>query len=95
MKLDEEKAELIEAIENNDSAAMEEEMGDLLLTVTSLCRKLGISPENALNNATNKFIDRFERVENSVIERSLDINQLSMQELDAIWDEIKQSRNKS
>lgn len=95
LKLDEEKAELLAAAAENDTDAMEEEMGDYLLTVTSLCRKLGINAENALNRATDKFIDRFENVENAVIEKGLDINELSMQELDVIWDENKKKIEKN
>ncbi len=89
LKLDEERAELYEAYESGDTDRIEEEAGDLLLTVTSLCRKLGCKSENALNRATDKFIDRFEKIENEVIEEKLDINSLSMDELDAIWDKNK------
>ena len=89
LKLEEEKAELLEAAANNDADALEEEMGDYLLTVTSLCRKLGVEPEVALNKATNKFIDRFETVENAVIAQGGDINNTSVEELNTIWDEIK------
>lgn len=95
LKLDEEKAELVEAMESQNTDAIEEEMGDYLLTVTSLCRKLGISAENALNRATDKFINRFEGVEQAVTEKGLDINSLSMTELDAIWDENKQKIEKN
>jgi len=94
-KLDEEKFELIEAVEKGDTNAIEEEMGDLLLTVTSLCRKLGINPENALNRATDKFIDRFEAIENEVSKKGMDIKSLTMQELDAIWDENKKKIEKN
>ena len=95
LKLDEEKAELVEAMESQNTDAIEEEMGDYLLTVTSLCRKLGISAENALNRATDKFVNRFEGVERAVTEKGLDINSLSMTELDAIWDENKQKSEKN
>lgn len=88
-KVHEEIGEFEEAYKNNDKEAMQEEMGDLLLTLTSLCRKTGIEPEVALNNATNKFISRFEKVENAVIEKKMDIESMSMTELDTIWDEIK------
>ena len=88
-KVCEELCELSEAIDENNCAAIEEEMGDLLLTVTSLCRKLGVEPEVALNKATDKFIDRFETLENEVASRGKDITSLNMPELDAIWDEIK------
>ena len=88
-KLDEEIAEVKAAAASGDQAAVEEELGDLLLTVTSLARKLGVKSEEALFHATNKFIDRFEKVENAVIEAGKDMETLTMAELDAIWDTIK------
>jgi len=91
-KLSEEFCELSEAIDEGENAHIEEEMGDLLLTVTSLCRKLGVDPEVALNKATDKFIYRFETVENVTIERKMNIKEMTMTELDAIWDEIKHKK---
>ena len=88
-KLDEEIAEVKAAAASGDQAAVEEELGDLLLTVTSLARKLGVKSEEALFHATNKFIDRFEKVENVVIEAGKDMESLTMAELDEIWDGIK------
>ncbi len=89
LKLEEEKNELIEAKEIGDHDRIEEEVGDLLLTVTSLCRKLDIKPENALNRATDKFINRFEKIENELLEHGLVPENMSMTELDAIWDKNK------
>ena len=91
-KLDEEIAEVKAAAASGDQAAVEEELGDLLLTVTSLARKLGVKSEEALFHATNKFIDRFERVENAVIEAGKDMETLTMAELDEIWDGIKHTK---
>lgn len=88
-KICEELRELGEAINENSSEHIAEEMGDLLLTLTSLCRKLGIDPENALNRATDKFINRFEELENETIRLEKDIKSMSPAELDAIWKEIK------
>ena len=88
-KVCEELCEVSEAIETGVKADMEEELGDLLLSITSLCRKLGIEPEVALNKATDKFINRFSVLEAAVIERGRDINSMSMPDLDAVWDEIK------
>ena len=88
-KLDEEIAEVKAAAASGDQAAVEEELGDLLLTVTSLARKLGVKSEEALYHATNKFIDRFEKVENAVMAAGKDMETLSMAELDKIWDGIK------
>ena len=88
-KLDEELAEVDEAVLNGNAEAIEEEIGDLLLTVTSLCRKLHVHPEEALKKATDKFIDRFETLENETVKRGIDIENASMEILDRVWDEIK------
>ena len=88
-KVYEELDELKEAMAEGKAENIEEEMGDLLLTVTSLCRKIGVESEVALSKATNKFIDRFEKIENAVNEKGLQMSELSMSELDAIWDENK------
>ena len=90
-KVYEELDELKEAMAEGRAEHIEEEMGDLLLTVTSLCRKIGVESEVALSRATNKFIDRFEKIENAVIAEGKNINELSMTELDAIWDKNKRN----
>lgn len=88
-KISEELVEVSEAMGEGNSEHIAEEIGDLLLSVTSLCRKLGVSAEEALNVATDKFIDRFERVENEVLVQNKEINSCSLEELDSIWDKIK------
>ena len=88
-KVKEELCELDEAIAENSCDNIYEEAGDLLLSVTSLCRLLNVNAERALNSATDKFIDRFEIVENEVISSGKNINEMEMSELDAIWDKIK------
>ena len=88
-KLDEEIAEVKAAAASGDQDAVAEELGDLLLTVTSLARKLGVKSEEALFHATNKFIDRFEKVENAVMDTGKDMETRTMAELDEIWDGIK------
>lgn len=88
-KVEEEWLELKDAISANDSDNMYEEIGDLLLSITSLCRKLNINPERALNDATDKFINRFECVENEVLKANKDIKHMELNELDTIWDKIK------
>ncbi|MBE6592379.1 MAG: nucleoside triphosphate pyrophosphohydrolase [Ruminococcaceae bacterium] len=89
-KIYEELDELKTAMLGKDQDEMSEELGDLLLTVTSLARKIGVDSELALSKATDKFINRFEQVENAVLAEGKDINTLSMPELDAIWDKNKQ-----
>lgn len=88
-KLREETAEVEAAAKSGCQADMEEEIGDLLLTVTSLARKLGVDSEKALGGAVNKFVDRFERVENEAAKDGKRPDEMSMAELDAIWDRIK------
>lgn len=88
-KLYEEIDELKDANENGSREDVMEELGDLLLTVTSIARKLGVDSEQALYNATNKFINRFEAVESRVTEQGKNVEELSMRELDAVWNEIK------
>lgn len=91
-KLYEEISEVKEAAESGNSDEVMEEIGDLLLTVTSLARKLGVDSEQALFNATNKFIDRFEKVENVVLEQGKRVENMTMTELDEVWDGIKHKK---
>jgi uncharacterized protein YabN with tetrapyrrole methylase and pyrophosphatase domain len=88
-KLYEEIAELERAINNEDQENVHEEVGDILLTITSLCRKIDVNAERALNDATDKFISRFDKVEKRVIEENKDIKQMNIVELDNIWEQIK------
>ena len=88
-KVCEELTELSEAMDEGSEEHIAEEMGDLLLTVTSLCRKLGVDPELALCRATDKFIDRFETVENAVYGMGKSMDELDIDELNRIWDENK------
>ena len=91
-KINEEIAELKEAADSGDRSAVEEEMGDLLLTVTSLCRKLGVESEVALAKATDKFIDRFEAVEKEAAKLGKGMDELSNDMLNDIWDQIKHKK---
>jgi tetrapyrrole methylase family protein/MazG family protein len=88
-KLYEEIEEIRDAMKNGSQADVDEEIGDLLLTVTSLARKTKTDSELALTNATNKFIDRFEKVEKTVISQGKNIEEMNMEELDAVWDSLK------
>ena len=89
LKVKEELAELEAAIANSDAENIEEEIGDLIFSITSLCRKLNVEPEVALNKATDKFISRFAALESVVLSQGKDIMKLDMTELDAIWNQNK------
>ena len=88
-KLYEEIEEVRAAMESGNQDDINEEIGDLLLTVTSLAIKAKTDSELALTNATNKFIDRFEKVEKFVNSEGKNVEDLSMSELDEVWDRLK------
>ncbi len=84
-KVDEELAELDAAVSDGSPEAMAEELGDLLLTLTSLSRPLGIDPEAALVGATRKFETRFRGVEADAADRGQQLSELDAAGLDALW----------
>ena len=88
-KLDEEIAELKAAIASGETAEMTEELGDVLLTLSSLSRKIDVDAEKALNGSTTKFIDRFEKVENECEKRGISMKEADISTLDGIYNEIK------
>jgi nucleoside triphosphate diphosphatase len=70
-------------------AALEGELGDLLFAVVNLCRKAGVHASLALDRANGKFTRRFSEVERIATERGLVVGEASLEELDAIWEEVK------
>lgn len=85
-KLSEETAELAEAVAEN--ANVEEELGDVLFAAVKVARFAGVDPEEAMARACDKFIARFARVE-AAADRPL--TELSLEELNALWERAKQS----
>ncbi|MBQ8296698.1 MAG: nucleoside triphosphate pyrophosphohydrolase [Ruminococcus sp.] len=84
-----EKAELEEAVASGDKQKIEEELGDLLFSCVNTARHLGIDAELALKAATDKFILRFSKTEELVASDSLDMKELTIEELDVYWDKSK------
>ena len=91
-KVAEELAEVRAAMVAGDEAQIAEELGDLLLSVASLARKLHVDAERALGAATDKFIARFSAVEQAVAAAGASFDALSAQELDVFWEESKKSK---
>lgn len=89
-KLSEEQQELRSAIRQGDSDAVAEELGDLLFSAVNVSRFVHCDAEEALTAASDKFIARFAKLEQLAKERGLDLTQASLQEMDKLWDEIKQ-----
>jgi len=93
-KVDEEVAELRAELGGDGdtegaSAAVREEVGDLLFTVANLARKLGFDPEAALAAANRKFRRRFGEIERRLAESGRDLADADLAEMDALWNRIK------
>ncbi len=90
-KLDEETAELKQAVAQHPVAAPEfaEEIGDLLFVAVNVARVLGVDPESALKAANRKFRRRFRHVEDGLRARGKKPADASLAEMDALWDEAK------
>ena len=72
-----------------EGTALEEELGDLLFAVVNLTRLAGAHPLTALLRANAKFAERFGQVERLAAERGIVLGEASLEELDALWEEIK------
>ncbi len=92
-KVEEELHETRDAISLQQQESIEEEIGDLLFAVVNLARKCKIDAEMALQCATNKFVRRFNRLEDELNARGRKLGEVELAELDAIWNEIKQTSN--
>lgn len=90
-KLQEEIAELHEAVEANNAAAVQDELGDVLFTVMNLARHLKTDPDAALRQANSKFVSRFDAMLESLTEQSQQLHHLSTAEKEALWQAVKQN----
>lgn len=93
-KVEEEANELKEEVELMDAGKgslerMEEELGDLLFSIVNYARFLKIDPDQALARTNKKFINRFQAMEDVVAQQGKQMTDLSLTEMDAIWNEIK------
>ena len=93
-KVEEEKLELSEAIQAEDQKHIEEEAGDLFFSVINYVRFLQVDAENALELTNKKFIKRFIKMEEEVGRRGKKLSEMSLEEMDAIWNEIKKQHNR-
>lgn len=89
-KLSEEVGELKEAMASGAQDAIAEELGDLLFAAVNVSRFLKVDSEDALNAATTKFIRRFALVEEKAKGQGKDMKDMTLAELDALWDSAKQ-----
>ena len=90
-KIAEEMTEVKEAVKNGKSDEIEEEYGDLLFAVVNLGRHLKVTPEIALTKASDKFVNRFKKMEEKAVSDGNDMAELSAKELDELWEFVKKA----
>src|SRR5947209_3325197 len=90
-KLEEELRETKEAIASQERARIEDEIGDVLFAVVNLTRKCKIDAESALQRATDKFVTRFNHVEDELKARGKKLGDVDLAEMDEIWNAIKKN----
>lgn len=88
-KLEEETQELREALQNNDTQNMEEELGDLFFVLVNFARKLDIDAETALRKANDKFYRRFNGMEKIVKLTNQDLKSLTLDQMETLWQQVK------
>jgi MazG family protein len=88
-KIEEEVAELKQAVAGEGAARVEEEMGDLLFTLVNLARKLGVEAESALRKANQKFTARFQELERRFEADGRTVHDATLEEMEAMWRVVK------
>lgn len=88
-KVREEISEVAHEIDKMDKTKMEQEMGDLFFSLINASRLYGIDPENALEKTNKKFINRFNYLETKVREAGKNLKDMTLAEMDELWNEAK------
>ncbi len=88
-KVREELGEVTEAIDEQSQNHIEEEFGDLMFSVINAARLHGVDPEKALNRCCDKFRRRFTYLEDHTIKKGLSLKDMTLAQMDEIWDEAK------
>ena len=88
-KIEEELAELREALESDDKGKVQEEFGDLVFALVNLGRHVGAEPEMALRGTNEKFRRRFSHIEKTLEAKGEDLQQASLERMEQLWGEAK------
>ncbi|MDF1751192.1 MAG: nucleoside triphosphate pyrophosphohydrolase [Verrucomicrobiales bacterium] len=88
-KIREETDEVAEALASGDADAIAEEIGDLLFAVVNIARKTGNQAELLLDAANRKFVDRFQKIENSLAENGVPLEEATLEQMDEAWEAAK------
>ena len=87
--------ELIDAMQTDNKAAQERELGDILFTLVELGRRKGIKASAALDGSSHRFLSRFAFMEEAARKKGSEFSSLSMEEKNALWDTAKAADNES
>ncbi|HYC27788.1 MAG TPA: MazG nucleotide pyrophosphohydrolase domain-containing protein, partial [Chitinophagaceae bacterium] len=84
--------ELQTAVQQNNKDEMENELGDLLFSLVNYARFLDVDPETALERTNKKFIARFTKMEQQAMSEGKPLAEMTLAEMDAIWNSIKKQK---
>lgn len=93
-KVQEEIGEVQECIDGKGTEEIEQEFGDLLFSIVNAARLYGVNPDLALERTNQKFITRFTRMEKAIKAKGMELQSLSLEEMDAHWEEAKKEEKK-
>ena len=88
-------SEMKEAIASGDQQKIEDEFGDVLFSLINYARFLRIDAENALEKTNKKFIERFTKMEKQALSEGKPLAEMTLGEMDAIWNSIKKQNTGS
>lgn len=89
LKLEEELKEFRDAFRGKKKEEIEDELGDVFFVLVNISRFVGVNPEDALRKTISKFISRFRHIEMAASEQGRKLSDMTLAEMDALWDEAK------
>ena len=92
-KVEEKLSELREAVDSKEIDKIEDEFGDVLFSLVNYSRFVGVDPELALERTNKKFISRFTRMENIALQTGKPLSEMTLEEMDSIWNSIKKQNS--
>lgn len=93
-KVNEEVQELYDAVAGGNEAEIEDEMGDVFFALINYSRFVKVDPELALEKTNKKFMRRFQRVEEMAAEQGKSLHDMTLWEMDALWNKVKEEERK-
>ena len=88
-KVKEEIGEFEQEVKQNNPDKMEEEFGDILFSIINYARFLNINPEDALEKTNRKFIRRFQKMEELIVQKGESLSEMNLTEMDIYWEKAK------